>query len=80
LAPIHRNQVRHELSCHCQRRAIGVAFLLFPVIEHRQDGLFRGTILAVPIKTVCRCLLPCFESGVRWMMFAELLSARHSPE
>src|SRR6266446_2274362 len=36
LATIHGNQVSHELSCYGQRRAIGVALLFFPVVEHRQ--------------------------------------------
>ena len=30
--------------------------------------------------SVCRCLLRCFESGVRMVILAELLSAPHSPQ
>jgi hypothetical protein len=36
LAAIDGNQVRHELSRHGQRGAIGIVLLLFPVIDHRQ--------------------------------------------
>src|SRR6267143_4025903 len=34
LPTVDRHGVGHQLSCHPQRRALGIAFLLFPVIEH----------------------------------------------
>ncbi len=36
LPAIHGHQVGHQLPCHCQRRAIGVASLLLLVVERRQ--------------------------------------------
>src|SRR5580692_1540160 len=36
LTAIHGNQVRDELARHRQRRAVGIAFLLFLVVEHGQ--------------------------------------------
>src|SRR5260370_152211 len=44
------------------------------------SGLFRGAIFAASIRTVCRCLLRCFDSGVRMVILAELLSAPHSQQ
>jgi hypothetical protein len=34
LPTIDGHEVGHQLSCHCQRRAIGIALLLFLVVEH----------------------------------------------
>ena len=34
LPTIDGHQVGHQLSCHCQRRAIGIALLFFLVVEH----------------------------------------------
>jgi hypothetical protein len=39
-----------------------------------------GAILAASISTHRRCLLRCFESGVRCTVFPELFSAPHSPQ
>src|SRR6266568_4027907 len=36
LTAIHGNQVGHELARHCQRGAVGIAFLFLLVVEHGQ--------------------------------------------
>src|SRR5882724_11145124 len=36
LTTVDRHEVGHQLSCYRQRGTIGIAFLLFLVIEHRQ--------------------------------------------
>ena len=36
LPTIYGHQIGHQLSCHCERRAIGIAFLLFAVVEQGQ--------------------------------------------
>ena len=33
------------------------------------SGLFRGAIFAASIRIVCRCLLRCFDSGVRMVIW-----------
>ena len=43
-------------------------------------GLYRGAILAASINVVCKCLLRCFDSGVRCTVLPELFSAPHSPQ
>src|SRR5713226_6891301 len=35
LPTVDRHEIGHQLSCHRQRGAIGVAFLFFLIIEHR---------------------------------------------
>jgi hypothetical protein len=42
-----------------------------------KSGLFRSAIFVTSISIVCRKLVRCFESGVRPVMFAELLFAPH---
>jgi len=79
LPAINRHQVRHHLLRHGQCCAVGIAFL-FLLYTIASSGLFRGAIFAASIRTVCRCLLRCFESGVRLVISAELLSAPHSPQ
>jgi hypothetical protein len=41
---------------------------------------FIDAILAASISVICRCLLRCFDSGVRYTVLPELLSAPHSPQ
>src|SRR5216684_6297687 len=36
LPTVYRHEVGHQLSCYCQCGPIGIAFLFFLVIEHRQ--------------------------------------------
>jgi len=43
-------------------------------------GLKSGAIFAASISVVCKCLLRCFDSGVRWIVPPELFSAPHSPQ
>jgi len=44
------------------------------------SGLFRLAIFAPSICVVCKCLLRCFDSGVRCTVFAELFSSPPSPQ
>jgi len=39
LPTIHGHQVGHQFSGHRQRGTIGIALLLFPVIEQRQGAI-----------------------------------------
>jgi len=57
--------VGYQLSRHYQRRAIGIAPLLFLVMSMASCGLFRGAIFAASISVVCKCLFRCLDSGVR---------------
>jgi hypothetical protein len=41
--------------------------------------LWRGAIFAASISVVCKCLLCCFDSGVRPTVLPELCSAPHNP-
>src|SRR6266404_9102084 len=42
LTTIHGNQVGDELARHCQRRAVGIAFLFLLVVEHGQLRAVSG--------------------------------------
>jgi type I restriction enzyme, S subunit len=42
------------------------------------SGLLRGAIFAASINVVCKCLLRCFDSGVRCTVLPELFSAPHN--
>jgi tetratricopeptide (TPR) repeat protein len=52
LPTVDRHEVSHQLSRHCQRCAIGVAFLFFLVIEHGQPAeavkYVRAALVANP--------------------------------
>jgi hypothetical protein len=80
LPAIHGHQVGDQFSGHRQRGSIGIALLLFPVIQQRQRWAVRGAILAASISVVGRCLLRCFDSGVRCAVFAERRSSPHRPQ
>src|SRR6266403_3891509 len=60
LSTVDRHEVSHQLPCHRQSRAIGIAFLLFLVIDHGQ------------LRAVARGHLCCFDQR-RLQMFVALL-------
>jgi len=60
LPAVHGHQVGQQLSRHCQRRAIGIAFLLFLVIPHGQ------------LRAVARRHLGRFDQRGRQMLVALL--------
>ena len=62
LTAIDRQKIRDQFPGHGERRAIGIAFLFFSVIEQRQS------------RTVARRHLRCFDQG-RLQMFVTLLGS-----
>ena len=67
-AAIDRNQIRDQLACYGQRGTIGVIFLLFPILEHRQGRAVSRRQLGRLDQNSLQMLVALFGGGRRWMV------------
>jgi hypothetical protein len=64
----------------CQRRSIGISFLLFSFIDQGQIMILSGCQLRGFHQHTLDMLVALLESGVRITLSAELFSSPQSPQ